>query len=406
MPDNIPSHISFLHNKRLVVVSAVTLIGALGYGIIIPVLFAYAYQFGLSYFALGILFSTYSMGQFISTPFIGMLSDKYGRRPLLIVSQLGTTISFFMLAFAPGVIFLFLARALDGITAGNIPITQAIVSDTFAERDRTKGFGLIGACYGIGLIAGPAIAAVTAGISIQLPFIIACVLSIITTVLTMILLDETNQHIGVTVQKKLFAWRQLAGAVLDRGTGTILLVSFLWSFATGIFIYNYQPYALKILHLTPSQISLSFLLFGVIAAVTQLFIISRISSRFGHVPTLRFFLAVLSGSFILFLLSHGVTTVIGAIIFLAISSTAVQTLIQTLLSLWSPPERQGEILGIGTSYNSIGQIVGPITAGSIAAFGITYAFLISAVAILFGFILSWRRLGSVRNLHYKPTIVE
>src|SRR5512141_2140028 len=106
----------------LLIVSLIALVNMLGYGIIIPILYAYSKRFGLSDFQNGLLFATYSICQFISTPIIGRLSDKYGRRPMLLISIVGTALSFFTMAFAPSAIFLFIARALDGLTAGNIPV--------------------------------------------------------------------------------------------------------------------------------------------------------------------------------------------------------------------------------------------------------------------------------------------
>src|SRR3990167_7913986 len=150
-------------NRNILIIALIAIVNALGYGIIIPILYAYSLKYGLTDFQNGLLFSTFSLSQFISTPIIGRLSDKFGRRPLLIISISGTALSFFMMAFAPNALFLFLARALDGITAGNIPVASAVISDTTTSKDRAKGFGVIGASFGFGLIFGPAISALTVG---------------------------------------------------------------------------------------------------------------------------------------------------------------------------------------------------------------------------------------------------
>src|SRR3989344_6642801 len=138
-----------LMSRNLFIVIVIAVVNALGYGIIIPVIYSYSRAYGLSDFQNGLLFSLFSICQFISTPIIGRMSDKYGRRPLLIISILGTAISFFIMAFAPSAIFLFLARALDGITAGNIPVASAVISDTTSQEQRAKGFGIIGASFGL-----------------------------------------------------------------------------------------------------------------------------------------------------------------------------------------------------------------------------------------------------------------
>src|SRR3989338_2092693 len=159
-------------NRNILIIALIAIVNALGYGIIIPVLYSYSMKYGLTDFQNGLLFSTFSICQFISTPIIGRMSDKYGRRPLLIISIFGTAVSFFMMAFAPNFWFLFLARALDGITAGNIPVASAVISDTTEPKDRVKGFGIIGAAFGFGFIFFPAISALTLGFGASVPFVI------------------------------------------------------------------------------------------------------------------------------------------------------------------------------------------------------------------------------------------
>ena len=141
-------------SRNVLIVALIALVNMLGYGIIIPILYAYSKKFGLTDFQNGLLFASFSIGQFIATPIIGRLSDKYGRRPLLLVSIIGTAISFFMMAFAPSAIFLFLARLLDGLTAGNIPVAFAVVSDSTKPEERAKAFGLIMAALNFGFVFG------------------------------------------------------------------------------------------------------------------------------------------------------------------------------------------------------------------------------------------------------------
>src|SRR5579871_3388159 len=146
-------------NKTLFIIALIAVVNMLGYRIVIPILYAYSKRFGLSDFQNGLLFAMFSICQFISTPVIGRLSDKYGRRPLLLISIAGTAASFFTMAFAPNAAFLFIARALDGLTAGNIPVAFAVISDSTKPEERPKAFGLIGASFSFGFVFGPAISA-------------------------------------------------------------------------------------------------------------------------------------------------------------------------------------------------------------------------------------------------------
>src|SRR5579859_2665188 len=163
----------FKNNRNLAIITLIALVNALGYGIIIPILYSYSRRFGLTDFQNGLLFSLFSLCQFLSTPVIGRFSDMYGRKPLLVISLLGTVGSFLTMAFAPSALFLFLARALDGLTAGNIPVAMAVISDSTKPEERAKAFGLVGAAFSFGFVFGPATAALTVGFGQAVPFILA-----------------------------------------------------------------------------------------------------------------------------------------------------------------------------------------------------------------------------------------
>src|SRR5690349_15310321 len=117
-------------NRSLLIIALIALVNMLGYGIVIPILYAYSKHYGLSDFQNGLLFASFSICQFLSTPIIGRMSDKYGRRPLLLISITGTAVSFLLMAFAQNALWLFAARMLDGLTAGNIPVAFAVISDS------------------------------------------------------------------------------------------------------------------------------------------------------------------------------------------------------------------------------------------------------------------------------------
>jgi len=203
------------------------------------------------------------------------------------------------MAFAPSAIFLFIARGLDGLTAGNIPVAQAVISDTVEGKDRARGFGIIGACFGIGFILGPAISALTVGISIKLPFIIAGIISLAAVMLAVVILDETNKHIGVTAHKKIFDFKKLGKEIFNPNTGPTLVITFLWAFAFGMFIYAFQPFSLKILHLNERTVSLIFVLFGIVGLVSQLFLVSQIARKLGTRKAFTLALSTLTVSFVL-----------------------------------------------------------------------------------------------------------
>lgn len=377
-------------SKNLFIISLIAVVNALGYGIIIPVLYTYSQKFGLTDFQNGLLFATYSICQFFATPVIGRLSDKYGRRPLLILSLSGTALSFIMMALAPNALFLFLARALDGITSGNIPVASAVISDTTTAKERARGFGIIGASFGFGIIFGPAIAALTIGISAALPFLIAAVITIIAVLLTTFFLPETNKNIGKVQQKgPLIDIVKLVKSVTDETVGLTLLLSFIYSFAFSLFIYAWQPAAVKVFHLSIPQISLAFALLGLVGLISQIAIMPRFVALFGDRKSLIFAFFGLTIAFATFFMIDSFQALLMTAILLGFSNSFITPLIQTLLSKSTDETSQGSILGLYQSYFSIGQILGPIAGGIVAMYSLTLPFLVGAGVCMLCMILAF-----------------
>ena len=378
----------FKNNRNLFVIALIAVVNALGYGIIIPILYSYSHSFGLSDFQNGLLFATFSLCQFLSTPIIGHLSDLYGRKPLLVISLLGTVVSFLMMAFAPSAIFLFIARALDGLTAGNLPVAQAVISDTTEPKDRAKGFGIIGASFGFGFIFGPAISALTVRFSMAVPFLIAASVTAIAVLLTAIILPETNMHRGQVAHRKLFDFGKLVRALLDERVGKTLLISLLYSFAFGLFIYAFQPVAVEVLGLSPTQIAATFTLFGVVGLIAQAGMVSRVTKRFGEIQALVFSLAGLAATFFGLFFVKIFAIFIFINIFLAIANAFIQPLLQALLSKEVDAKSQGEIMGINASYMSLGMIFGPIVGGALATVSVPLPFAGGSVVLLVGMFIT------------------
>lgn len=380
-----------LKDRNLLIIALIAVVNAIGYGIVIPILYSYSKHFGLSDFQNGLLFSIFSVCSFIATPLIGRLSDKYGRRPLLIISIIGTVISFFMQAFAPNAVFLFFARALDGLTAGNISVASAVISDTTKPEERAKGFGIIGASFGFGFVFGPAISALTVGISPSLPFIIAGVITAIAAGITIVLLPETNKHIGQVHHGKLFDFAKLWHALFDPGIGATLLITFVYflAFACSI-MYGFQPFAKRILLLSDTQISILFVLFGIIGVLTQVFVVQRVTKWLGVKKAFSSSLFIVALSFLGMFFTRSLMLFVLVNIVLGVANSLVGPLIQTILSQETDEKSQGSILGLNASYMSIGQIFGPIIGGIVASIFIPSVFILGVLFTLICFYLSFR----------------
>ena len=344
-----------MKNKNLFLVAIVAVVNALGYGIIIPVLYTYSQKYGLSDFQNGLLFSLFSLCQLIATPIIGRLSDKYGRKPLLALSLAGSAVSFFTMAFAPSAIFLFIARALDGITAGNIPVISAIISDTTDEKNRSKGFAVLGASFGFGFVFGPAIASLTVGISPSMPFIIAGIVALISVLLTLVVLKETNTHIGEVKSKNAFNFKALVSDIKDKNITSLLLILFLYTTGFNLFIYAFQPFAIRILEIDVVHISWIFTGIGIVGIITQGFIFPQISKRFNLRKVYVYSLLLLSLTFFVLIFSNNYLFFVVVLLLMALFNSFVGPLSQTFLSKTADSKSQGSIQGIGSTFSSLGQ---------------------------------------------------
>lgn len=378
-------------SRTLWIVALIALVNMLGYGIIIPLLYGYSKKFGLSDFENGLLFAIYSVCQFFATPIIGRWSDKYGRRPMLLLSIIGTALSFFVMAFAPNAAFLFIARAVDGLTAGNIPVVFAVISDSTKPEERAGAFGFIGSAFNFGFVFGPAIAALTIAIHPALPFILAGGVTIIAAALTALYLPETNMHMGEVKQQKLFDFPGMFRALFDPAVGATLLISFVFflAFACSL-IYGFQPFTLNVLHITEAQNALLFTLFGAVGLIAQTFLVAPISKVLGMKKAFSSGIVGTALAFIVMFFSHSVWMFAIAIIILSLVNNVVQTLIPTILSQEVDQKSQGTMMGINASYQSLGMILGPLLGGAVATISIASTFLVGAVLVFSCLFFSFR----------------
>ncbi len=381
------------NNKNLAIIALIALVNMLGYGIIIPILYSYSKKFGLTDFQNGLLFATFSICQFIATPIIGRLSDKYGRRPLLLISIVGTAISFFVMAFAPNFLFLFIARALDGLTAGNIPVAFAVISDSTKPEERGKAFGMISAAFNFGFIFGPAIAALTVGMGTAIPFVIAGMVTLLAVVITWMYLPETNKHMGEVKKEKLFDFAKIWHTLFDPNVGVTFLVSLVYflAFSCAI-IYGFQPFTIKVLNVSASLNSALFTIFGIVGLIAQTFFVRFFIKKWGSKKSFSNSMLLIAISFVVMYFSRSVVLFAVAMVILSLFNSVSQTLIPAILSQETDEKSQGSIMGLNASYQSIGMIIGPILGGAIATVSIPTPFLVGTVLVIICYFLSFRML--------------
>lgn len=272
--------------RKILPIFVIVLVDLLGLTIIIPLLALYATSFGASPLVIGLLGAAYPLMQFIGAPLLGRLSDRYGRRPVLIISQIGTLVGFLILGVANALPLLFLSRILDGLSGANIATAQAAISDSTTEKTRTQGLGLIGAAFGLGFIIGPVIAFVSLAISdnnYHVPAFVAAAFSLISILLTTFWFEETLPAAkrGQSNDKRAFSFGSMVAALSHPAVGILLILMFAQQLAFGGFEQILSLFTLNRLGLNASGNAVVFVFVGIIVVAVQGGLIGRWSRRYG-----------------------------------------------------------------------------------------------------------------------------
>ncbi len=363
----------FLRSPRFPIFMIV-FVDVLGLSITIPVLPLFAQnQLGASAAQITLLTSVFFTAQFIASPFLGRLSDRVGRRPVLILSQTGTLTALLMNGLAPTLAFLYVSRVIDGLTGGNITVAQAYLSDITEEHARTRGLGLINAAFSLGFIFGPAFGGlVAAQFGPRVPFFAAAVMSMTTILLSTFLLPESlpperrkHERAAAELSPRRSSW----DLVRVPAVALILVIAFGTQFSFFSFQTIYVLWAEKLLFPGQSQafvtqaISLILTLIGICGVITQLWLIGPMVRRFGEVNlTIGGNLARAIGFGLLAALPT-VATALVVIPLLAVGGGVVLPSIVALLTFAAPPGTRGGVIGLNQSASALGSILGPLLAG-------------------------------------------
>ena len=285
--------------KKIFPVFFIILIDLLGLTIIIPLMSLYAASFGASASTIGLLGAAYPAAQFFGAPFLGRLSDKFGRKPILILSQVGTLAGFLVLGMAGSMWMLFLARIIDGLSGANISTAQAVISDSTTAKTRTQGLGLVGAAFGLGFVVGPVIGALSLAVShnnYHVPAFVAAGFSLASILLTTFLLTETlpADQDKNTLKKRGFSFQALWDAMNKPLVGILLAFMFMQQVVFGGFQQLLSLFTLNRLGLNGSGNSILFVFVGIVIVAVQGYFIGKWSRKFGEVWLIRFGLAMLA----------------------------------------------------------------------------------------------------------------
>src|SRR4051812_34348405 len=275
-----------MKRSPLIVIFTTVFIDLVGFGIVIPVLPFYAEgtAFNGTPRTVGLLFASYSVMQLIFSPILGGLSDKYGRRPVLLLSIIGTGIGFLILGLATTIAMLFIGRILDGITGGNISTAQAYIADVTTEENRAKGMGLIGAAFGLGFVFGPAIGGILSRWGINVPFLFAGGLAFTNSILLYFLLPETitPDHPARLSAASGRGWAQFRASMKNQRLGFVMTIYFLAIVAFSIMTTVFTLFMLFRFGYDPWHAGWIFAFVGIISATIQGGLIGKLVKRFGE----------------------------------------------------------------------------------------------------------------------------
>jgi len=411
----------------------VNFIGTLGFSIVIPFLVILVTNFGGNALVYGLIAATYSAFQLVGAPILGRWSDKYGRKKILLLSQIGTLVAwmiFIVALFTPittlmnvnselvgafaitiPLLILFVARALDGITGGNVSVANAYLADVTTEKERSKNFGRMAVSSNLGFIIGPALAGILGAtiLGVKLPVIAALVISLIAVLLIMFKLPESKpciidkklekasaRHLLGQDQKECYDIKdsdkiKLKQIMKLENVPYILMLYFLIFLGFNIFYTAFPIHAIQGLNWSIAELGIFFSVLSLVMVIVQGPILSRLTKKFSDGFLAVLGTVILGTNFILLLSSNGIMIYLAAVLF-ALGNGLMWPSFLSILSKIAGEKHQGAVQGYGSSAGSLASIFGLILGGILYTIIGVFTFIVSAVVMYIVFILSFRLL--------------
>jgi predicted MFS family arabinose efflux permease len=347
-------------NAPLVILFVVVFIDLLGFGMVIPVMPRYAAELGAPKAWIGLLLTGYSLMQFVFAPVWGRLSDRVGRRPVLLWSIAMTAVGFVGYALAPSFEWLLASRLFAGMATANLAIARAYVADVTTPETRAKGMGVIGASFGLGFILGPAIAGPLAEhVSVAAPGYAAAVLSVVNGVAAWFILPEPHARVAAARRP---AFTAFTSELKRPGIRRLLLTSFVSILAFSALEATFSLLAKDVFSLDQAKVGYVFAYIGTVAVVMQGGLIGPLTRRFGEVRLLVVGLALQAVTFAVLPFTGSLAGMLVVLAPMSVGSGLVNPSLAALLSRMARGDDQGGTLGIGESASALGRILGPESA--------------------------------------------
>lgn len=395
-------------DKRLLIIFLILFTEVLGFSSVMPIIPFLGLSLGLNAFQIGLVLSIFSICQLFASPITGKLSDRFGRKPLLLFSQTSTLIGFFLLGIANNVWILVLARLVDGLLGSNMTVSHAYISDVTNPKYRTKTFGYSSAVFGAGLIFGPLIGGLLASINYSVPFFFAAGVSLLSIILVIIFLPESlskkenkldfkfGDIIPIKETKRFFKSVKIRG---------ILVVFFIYNFGFFLFISTFALLAEYQINVSVQEVSFYMAWIGILRVIFQSALINPLLKKLSENTTLRLgiFAMIFTMTFLIFSTSYWIVYL--PLSFLAFGTGVVRPILTSKLTKAVKKEQTGSLLGVSNALTSIGQIITPILGGLILQFLPTQTLpAISVIIFVLIFIIwRWAFVNSFRSEKQKPT---
>lgn len=356
--------------RPLLLIYLTVFIDLVGFGIVIPALPYYVESetFRATPFEIGLLFASYSLMQFVFSPVLGSLSDKYGRRPVLFFSILGSAIGYLFIGFAFALWMVFVGRIVAGITGGNISAAQAYIADVTTKENRAKGMGIFGAMFGLGFVFGPAIGGIMSRYGIHVPFLFAAALSFVNAALLYFILPESikaDQSAAPNLRRNRFA--QIIESLRSARFGTLNAVYFFLVTSFSIMTYAFVLFTIFRFGYTAEQNGYIFAFIGILAVIFQGVLFNKLVNRFGE--NLLMITGCLLMAASLFAVpfiapgAGGLTALLVNVLVLTVGNSMASPAITSLASKVSGENEQGKLLGVLQSGASLARAIGPALGG-------------------------------------------
>jgi len=367
----------------------------IGFTLILPFLPYYAEEFGANPFVVGMIFASFSVCQFFSAPIIGKLSDRYGRKPLLIISQLSTFAGFMILGFANSLFMIFLSRIIDGLFGSNMTLTQTYISDVSRGKKRTKSFSYFGAVGGLGLFVGPAIGGLLSVISYSLPSFIAAGITLISIILTITSLEET-----VTVKKQVvikasdfFPAKEFVSGLRKKKLRSIFSQYFFFFMGFTVVISSLALFVKHQLGFGPEEVGIMLMLIGLLRVIYQSTAMPKLIDKFDERKLKAWGFVLIMTSMTLFYYIVDRITFYPIMGLFGLGMGLTRPLIISEVSRTSKKVERGKVMGVLNSLGSIAQIIGPLVGGyMLTAFKPGLLGPVAALIVFLGFIQVVREL--------------